>query len=353
MVFFPIRRPCIGLHVGPRALTLAEIGRDWRRGGRGWRLRRVQRCEVPPGLVRLSFAEKNILDVPALAGHVRGLLGNRKGHCVALSLPDECARIALFDFENLPQKPAQVDSLLRWRFQKDLSVAVGNARMPYRVFHPRPAAGQPPTKVVKVLAAAVREEIVSQYEQMCEDAGVIPAAIGLSSLALLDSCRAAMRTSSDNALFLHLTDSGFAFVAFQQGCPTFFRIKALHPDSLPTAGGPDPAANQDAPGFSAEQLVQEVIATLYFYADRYVRTVNGSGLSASPLYLVKGQERLDPAVEDPGKDLGARLLSGSVPDSLNLNLITLDWNALSVARSRPEDPLPGSGLPALAALLAA
>jgi hypothetical protein len=71
------------------------------------------------------------------------------------------------------------------------------------------------------------------------------------------------------------------------------------------------------------------------------------------LYLVKGRERLDPAVEDPGKDLGARLSSGSVPDSLNLNLITLDWSALCVSRSRPEDPLPGSGLPALAALLAA
>jgi hypothetical protein len=308
---------------------------------------------VPPGLVRLSFAEKNILDVPALADHVRGLVGNGNGHCVALSLPDECARMALFDFETLPQNPAQVDALLRWRFQKDLSVVVGDARMPYRVFHPKPAAGQSANGTVRVLAAAVREEIVFQYEQMCEVAGVIPAAIGLSSLALLDSCRAAMTASSDHALFLHLTDSGFVFVAFQQGCPTFFRIKALHQDPPPTAGGLDPTANQDAPGFSAEELVQEVLATLCFYADRYVRAVDGAGLAASPLYLVKGQERLDPAVEDRGKDLGVHLLSGSVSDSLKLNLVTLDWNVLCVSRSRPEDPLPGSGLPALAALLAA
>jgi len=271
------------------------------------------------------------------------LVGRRKGRCIALGLPDHCARVALFDFETLPRKPAQVDALLRWRFQKDLSVAVGDARMPYQVFHAKPVPGQPPKRIVRVLAAAVREAIMSQYEQMCGEAGVIPVAIGLSSLALLDSCRAAMTAASDNALFLHLTDDGFAFAAFQQGCPVYFRVKALQGDSASSSG------------CFGEQLAQEVSATLHFYAERYLGTLNRLGFAAGPLYLVNGCERLDPLpfLEEHGQDLDACLLGGAITDPPSLKIITLGWDVLRLARSRSGERLPASGMPAVAALLAA
>jgi hypothetical protein len=341
MRFFPIRRPALGLHVGARALTVAEVGRDWLQGGYGCRVHRVQRWQVPQGLLRVSPVEKNILDVPGLAVYVRGLLGRRQGRCVALSLPDQCARIALFDFESLPQKPAQVDSLLRWRFQKDLSMAVGDARMPYRVFRPKPVPGQPAAKTVRVLAAAVREEVASQYEQMCEEAGAIPVAIGLSSLALLDACRASISPSSGNALFLHLTDTGFTFAAFQRWCPVFFRLKALYADPPPSAGT------------LGERLVQEVSATLHFYAERYLGSAHRLGTNAGPLYLVKGHEGLDPVLQESGRSLPELLLEGALAEPLNLKVVTLAWEALRVHCGKPEQSLPGSGLAAVAMLLAA
>lgn len=341
MRLFPIRRPALGLHIGARALTVAEVGRDWRQGGYGCRLHRVQRWQVPAGLLRMSPTEKNVLDVPGLAVYVRGLLGRRQGRCVALSLPDHCARIALFDFETLPQKPAQVDTLLRWRFQKDLSLPVGDARMPYRVFHPKPVPGQPPVKSVRVFAAAVREEIVSQYEQMCEAAGAIPVSIGLSSLALLDAFRAAMSSSGGNALFLHFTDTGFTFAAFQQGCPVFFRLKALYAEPPPS------------PGALGERLVQEVSATLHFYGERYLGSPDRLGAAAGPLYVVKGHEGLDPVLEESGRDLAQFLLGGADAEPLDLNVVPLDWQALRVHCNRLAQPLPGSGMSAVATLLAA
>lgn len=315
MTLYPIRRPRLGVHIDPQALTVVEVGRDWHRGGYGLRLNDCRQLTLPTGLLRLSSTEPNILDMQAMTNHLVEALGRRGRRCLTLSLPDHCARIALFDFETLPQKPSEIDGLLRWRLQKDLNMPAGQTRMQYRVFRPASGAGKVENQLIRVLVAAVREDIVSQYEQLCEAVGAIPVSIGLSSLALLGWWRSLMTDHPTEALFLHATDCGFTFMAFREGCPAFLRSKGLPVE--PT---------------------EEILATLHYYADRDAGRVPIQDQASPPLYMVKEQDWEIP------------------PDSVDLpplKLINLGWHSVRVARRSLPEHLPFSGLPALATLLAA
>lgn len=355
MGLFPIRRPMVGLHVGAQALTLVEVGREWWRAGRGWRLRRCIRRELPAGLLKLSATEPNIVNPTLFTEILRGMFDGMEGTCMALSLPDQCARLALFDFEALPHKSTEVEALLRFRFQKDLAVPLGDTRMAYRVFRRKTEHSQ----VVRVLVGAVRQDIIGQYERLCEQTGSIPMTIGLSSLLLFDACTAVMTTSVRDALFLHVSEHGLAFLAFQQGVPVFLRIKSLPviplraPEEERAAGGAREGDIIESP------VVQELLATMHYYADRYLGRPDEHGPRSCPLYLVKAygayqqtaRESVDP--QDPLGEATSRLISTSLGDRLQVNLMPLDWNVLRVSNGSPGGSLARSGLSAIAAMLVA
>ena len=105
MTVFPFRRPSIGLSIGARTLSLVEIRRGWGPSREGIGLRRCSERALPDGLIRLSAAEPNVSDLPALARELRAMLGSEPSAAVALTLPDLCTRVALLDFEALPRRP--------------------------------------------------------------------------------------------------------------------------------------------------------------------------------------------------------------------------------------------------------
>ncbi len=339
-MLFPIRRPTVGLYVGSHALTVVEIGRDWRRGGKGRVLRQCRQIDLAPGLIRPSSIEANIVDLPAMTQHLKVALGNPDGRAVALSLPDHCARMALFDFETLPKKAEEVEALLRWRFQKDLNLTIGQARMQFRVFRPKGGAVKTGNSGVKVLVAAVREDIVAQYEMWCEAAGAIPMAIGLSSLAVVDMCRTMMTADRTEALFLHASETGFTFIAFRHGCPVFIRIKAMADDQAGTEPTSETPVVDETVAVSEDPLTQEILATLHYYADRDAGVASESEHAVHPIYVVTDQDWQAPAL------LG---------DFLPLKVVRIDWQAVraSCAVKVESQPQPVTGLSALAAILAA
>jgi len=356
MGLFPIRRPTVGIDISARALTLVEVSREWRKAGRGWRLRQCTRQEVSEGVLNPSATEPNIANLTIMTSHLRGLLKDHMGSCVAVSLPDQCARLALFDFETLPHKATEVEALLRFRFQKDLGIPLGDARITYRVFRPKSDAN----RTVRVLVAAVRQEIVGQYEQLCEQVGVVPVAVGLSSFLLFDACTAAMTTSARDALFLHVGEQSLAFLAFQQGCPIFLRVKSLPHHVLQMPDGQVGDGGAENTGSAKEApIIQEILATLHYYADRYLGQPDEGGPRPCPLYLVKAygdyrNGRQDTNGEDdPLGPAAGEVLSAALTDQVQLKLMMLDWNVLRVSNGSTRGPLARSGLSAIAAMLAA
>ncbi len=376
---FPIQRPRLGLSIDARTLSVLEVQRDWRRG---WRDIHVGLCgerALPAGLVNLSATELNVSDVAALAGEIRTLRGSPRNASrvasVALSLPDLCARLALFEFEVWPNKAAECDALLRWRFQKDLGMPATGARLSFRVFPPTPgSAAEGARKTHRVLAAAIQGRIIEQYEQVCEVAGLIPVSLGVSSLRLFDLCRPVMAaapggvqrdspapgqapgTDPSEFFFLHVAQAGFSFFALQHDSPVFHRIKPLR----------DGHTN----------LADELRATIQFYDEVRPAARNGCPVLPRPLFIVgadvpcpDGQRLEEQAAPDqyrdsaePGTTVAAHpttavaswrnLIDPDLAASLRLNMVPVGWESLlrsSHGQERHEAQVrPLSALAALA-----
>jgi hypothetical protein len=209
-----------------------QVRRQWWPAGR--RLVSGQTRALHPGLVRPSHTELNITDVTSLRDHLRALHEGKRGSDdpvpIALTLPDLCGRLALFEFDALPEKPAECEALLRWRFQKDFNMATTTARIAYRAFPDMSRVSQTESVSWRVLAGIVKADILEQYEQVCEEAGFIPISVGLASTRILDLYRGSMmrwNRDGDQYFFVNLSESAFSFFVVRAGAPIFLRIKPL------------------------------------------------------------------------------------------------------------------------------
>jgi len=112
--------------------------------------------ELPPGVLEPSPVKDNMLDPAAFAHAVSRLVpagkrGGRRG--AALILPDNALRLAVLDFENLPQKDEERQALIRFRLKKTLPFDVDEAALSWHI--------QPGNKVVAAVAPA---DIIVRYE---------------------------------------------------------------------------------------------------------------------------------------------------------------------------------------------
>lgn len=332
MRLLPIRAPRFGLAFSSRAVTLVE------RGGRGRRrpkIRRIQQSRLPAGLILPNDSAPNVRDPTALAEEVRDLLAPMRGQTVALSLPDQAAQMALFEFDTLPKNSSECEALLRWRFREDLSLARADTRLAYHVFRERLQAGSSEAKPAgraRVLAVSVQREILAQYEQLCEGFGLLPLSIGISGLDLFDLCRALMPRRRE-VYFAHCSADGWTFVAARDGTPALVRVKQ-------TGGG-------------RINIATELLGTLQYYED----VVDGATLSPERteqcVWLVDTRGEAPEEAEPPDPGQPACELTGEV--RLGFRAIPvhhLDWETVAAPKKRVRE-FPVSGLPALAGMVAA
>jgi len=333
MHVFPVRRPQIGLSISGQRLTLVELSRGWRPGPRNAVLRRVDERNLPSGLVCPSATERNLSDVPALAQEVRALLGTRRTWPISLSLPDLCAQIGLFEFETLSQQVAEQANLLRWRFEQDLKVPVADSRLVHRVFplpHTTAGSDQKSSASARVLAVAIRRDILAQYEQLCAQAGLLPVTVGIASLQLFDFCHSVMK-SAEELFFAHRLDDSFSFMAVRHGCPVFLRIKSLR------------QAQTDLTG--------ELIGTLQFYDDQQLPSPRLSDDRPRPLFFL-GSRATDPAPASRADHLfpACHVIHPASRLSSRIEILPLGWEDMPIEWNELSSP-PVAGLSALAGVM--
>lgn len=333
MPLFPVRRPTIGLSISGQRLTLVELHRGWRLGRGQAGLRHVAERDLPSGLVRPSATERNLSDVPALAQEVRALLSTRRTLPIALSLPDLCAQIGLFEFETLSQQVAEQANLLRWRFEHDLKVPVPDSRLVHRVYplpHKASESGKKSSPPARVLTVAIRRDILAQYEQLCEQAGLLPVTVGIASLQLFDLCHSVMETAEE-LFFAHRSDDSFSFIAVRHGCPVFLRIKPLR------------QAQADLTG--------ELIGTLQFYDDQQLRSQHTSDARPRPLFILGGRAAEQaPASRADHLFPACHVIHPKSRLSSRIEIIPLGWEDMPIVWNELSSP-PVSGLSALAGVM--
>ena len=174
---------------GSRPKLACEISADRVLAGRvsesgGPALEACASSQLAPGTVVPDLIEANLRQPDAVFEAVRDTLGSVGGRSrdVIAVLPDAAVRVVLLDFETLPPKRDEAESVVRFRLKKSLPFDVDKAKVSYHV--------QPSNGGVRVIAAVALANVVEDYEAAFRQAGYEPGVVMPSMLAALGAARA-------------------------------------------------------------------------------------------------------------------------------------------------------------------
>jgi type IV pilus assembly protein PilM len=170
----------------------------------------VQFQPLEPGTLSPSPVRENVLDADAFADAVRKLAptpSNRRRRTAALILPDQAVRIAILDFETLPEKEDERQSLIRFRMRKTLPFDIDEAAVSYHV-----QAGN------KVIVAVAPVEIIARYEAPFRAANLHPGFVTCSSMALLE-----LLPNAGSVLAAHQGAGSLSLLGLRDGVLTLAR----------------------------------------------------------------------------------------------------------------------------------
>lgn len=139
---------------------------------------------LPAGALVPGIAEPNLRIPEAVGEALRTALDatSPRSHAVTLIVPDTSARVFVLDFDTLPEKPAEVLPVLRFRLRKMVPFEVDHAGVSYQLL-PQSGSGS----ALRVLATIMPGPILAQYEAAVRAADYEPGAVLPSSLAALSA----------------------------------------------------------------------------------------------------------------------------------------------------------------------
>jgi type IV pilus assembly protein PilM len=187
----------------------------------------LQFAPLAPGVLLPSPVKDNIVEPAAFAGAVSRLVPSASGRGrrgAALILPDNSLRIAVVDFETLPEKDEERLGLIKFRLRRTLPFDIDEAALSWFV--------QPGNKVV---AAVAPVEIVARYEAPFRAAGLQPGLITSSALTMME-----LLPRMGSILVALRSPGGLTVLAVQNSVLTLARSLELTP------GESDPLAEVSA-----------------------------------------------------------------------------------------------------------
>jgi type IV pilus assembly protein PilM len=206
----------------------------------------LQHVALKPGIIAPSPVRENILDGVALAGIVRQLVPVATGRgrrAAALILPDNCVRIAVLDFDSLPDKEDERRPLINFRLRKSVPFDIDEAALSYF-----PQAGK------KVIVALAPSEIVAHYETPFRAAGLHPGLVTVSSLAIVD-----LLPTTGSIVHAHRSPGALTILALSNGIVTIARTLEINDASTAQIT----SAADEFGGDSIADPLDEVIAAIY------------------------------------------------------------------------------------------
>jgi hypothetical protein len=188
--------------------------------------RRVQSVgvrELPEGALAPSANKSNVTDSAAVRrtiAEVSERVGNVGGR-LGLLIPDVAVRVALLQFETLPEDHREAETLVLWRMREYLPYAPEEARLSYQVLVKQPGS-------VEILGVAVRESVLAEYEAALEGINGGPALVLPATVALLPM----LPEEASGQLLLHLCPGALTAVVVAFNCVRYWRTRPLEGDAV-------------------------------------------------------------------------------------------------------------------------
>jgi len=256
-------RPRHCLKIGAQSIAWGEAVRTWR--GR-YRYRCVV-SPTPTGAIKLSPMDLNLTDMSAVEGRLRSLAGPRRDirfagrvwladvpRPIVLLLPDLSVRATLLKLEQLPAQREEQEALIRWRLGQEQLLPLTGAKIVWQGF---PSHGIGDERSHVVLAVAIQEAILNQYESLCESVGLLPQEVGVTSFRLFNlwlKAAGGRRRLGHDLLWVSVSDGGLTCFVMQEGRLAFVRTKLLSGEGLQN--------EEDLDGDLTDNIVEECAASL-------------------------------------------------------------------------------------------
>lgn len=176
---------------------------------------------LPPGALTASLTADNIVDSRAVATAMRTVLERlpARPKRVALLIPDVAARVSLVRFERVPSRPEDLDQLVRWQVRKSAPFPIEEAVLSYVPGTPSGADGR------EFLVVLARAAVVRGYETVCEQLGLQPGLVDLSTFGAIDLLLADMAPAGD-WLVVHMRPEYMSLAIMRGRHAIFFRTVA-------------------------------------------------------------------------------------------------------------------------------
>jgi type IV pilus assembly protein PilM len=211
--------------------------------------------ELAPGTVLPDLTEPNVAQKDALRAAVEdslGSLANGTRDIIAV-LPDPTVRVALLDFDTLPNKPEEAEAVVRFRLKKSLPFDVEKARVSYHV--------QPGQGTVRVIAAVALASVIDEYEAVFREAGYAPGVVLPSMLAALGAA-----DSDRPTLVVKVDLRTTSIVILDKRQMLLFRT----------------LENPRGQRITGEQLAEEVYPSVVFFQDTYQLNIENIYVAGVP-----------------------------------------------------------------------
>ncbi len=179
----------------------------------------LQHVPLAPGVIAPSPVKENILDPAAFAAAVRKLTPpstSRRKRGATLILPDNCVRIAVLDFDSLPEKEEERRPLINFRLRKSVPFDIDEAALSYF-----PQVGK------RSSSRSRRSEIVAHYETAFRGAGLHPGLVTVSSLAMVD-----LLPVTGSLVLAHYSPGALTVIALSNGVVTIARTLEMGDSEL-------------------------------------------------------------------------------------------------------------------------
>lgn len=204
--------PTFALELQPTFVAAARLNPDKRQ------VQSMGMRELPAGVLAPSPNKANVTDRAILhrtiaeLSHSVGSAGGRLG----LLIPDVAARVALLQFESLPDDYQEAETLVLWRMREYLPYAPEEARLSYQVLSKQPDS-------LEILGVAVRGSVMTEYETVMAEINGGPALVLPATVALLPL----LPEEGGGQLLLHLCPGALTAVVVVSERVRYWRTRPL------------------------------------------------------------------------------------------------------------------------------
>lgn len=270
--------------------------------GRGsFSIRQAATVDLPSGLLRPNFLEKNINDSFEFSTCLReaaesaGLLSQKRW---SVALPSSTARTAIIVLDSEPASKQEAEEILDWKAEQNFGAPAAALRLAMEKISPE-ASGRS-----RYFATAVMLSVIDEYETQFESLGwkaglILPRAVGEANW-LTD------KGDRTDSLLISETNDGFTGLLLRGGEPAVVRSVTC----------------------SLGEMDDEIFRLLMFYNDRFG---SEQGNSLLQKLLVVGKDLVPARVQTIASEALGRVLNVLSPEDVGLMLPTsgLSFNDLA------------------------